>query len=232
MTPVRVTVHRTFHSLGHSENFRRFFIGQAISVTGTWMQMVAAAWLVLQLTGSGVALGIDTALAFGPILLFGPLGGALADRHDKRRILLATQVTFGVLALGLWAIVASGVVELWMVYALSFLQGVTTSIDQPTRQSFFSEMVEEKDLPNAVSLNSAVMTGTRIVGPALAGALIAGVGLSWCFFLNADLVPGGDRRAPVDAHRGAAERSARPARPARSARGSATPGGRTSSAGR
>ncbi len=185
MTPVRVTFHRTFHSLGHSQNFRRFFIGQAISVTGTWMQMVAAAWLVLQLTGSGVALGIDTALAFGPILLFGPLGGALADRHDKRRILLATQVTFGVLALGLWAIVASGVVELWMVYALSFLQGVTTSIDQPTRQSFFSEMVEEKDLPNAVSLNSAVMTGTRIVGPALAGALIAGVGLSWCFLLNA-----------------------------------------------
>ena len=185
MTPVRLTVHRTFHSLGHSENFRRFFIGQAISVTGTWMQMVAAAWLVLQLTGSGVALGIDTALAFGPILLFGPLGGALADRHDKRRILLATQVTFGVLALGLWAIVATGVVELWMVYALSFLQGVTTSIDQPTRQSFFSEMVEEQDLPNAVSLNSAVMTGTRIVGPALAGALIAGVGLSWCFLLNA-----------------------------------------------
>ena len=185
MTPVRLTVHRTFHSLGHSQNFRRFFIGQAVSVTGTWMQMVAAAWLVLQLTGSGVALGIDTALAFGPILLFGPLGGALADRHDKRRILLATQVTFGVLALGLWAIVATGVVELWMVYVLSFLQGVTTSIDQPTRQSFFSEMVEDRDLPNAVSLNSAVMTGTRIVGPALAGALIAGVGLSWCFFLNA-----------------------------------------------
>jgi hypothetical protein len=130
VTPVRVTVHRTFHSLGHSENFRRFFIGQAISVTGTWMQMVAAAWLVLQLTGSGVALGIDTALAFGPILLFGPLGGALADRHDKRRILLATQVTFGVLALGLWAIVASGVVELWMVYALSFLQG-RDDLDRP-----------------------------------------------------------------------------------------------------
>ena len=88
-------------------------------------------------------------------------------------------MTFGVLALGLWAIVATGVVELWMVYVLSFLQGVTTSIDQPT-PSFFSEMVEDRDLLNAVSLNSAVMTGTRIVGPALAGALIAGVGLSWC----------------------------------------------------
>ena len=185
MTRVRLTFHRTFHSLGHSENFRRFFIGQAISVTGTWMQMVAAAWLVLQLTGSGVALGIDTALAFGPILLFGPLGGSLADRYDKRRILLATQVTFGALAFVLWGIVAAGVVELWMVYALSFLQGVTTSIDQPTRQSFFAEMVEDRDLPNAVSLNSAVMTGTRIVGPALAGALIAGIGLQWCFFINA-----------------------------------------------
>jgi MFS family permease len=185
LTRVRLTFHRTFHSLGHSENFRRFFIGQAISVTGTWMQMVAAAWLVLQLTGSGVALGIDTALTFGPILLFGPLGGSLADRYDKRRILLATQVTFGALAFVLWGIVATGLVELWMVYALSFLQGVTTSIDQPTRQSFFAEMVEDRDLPNAVSLNSAVMTGTRIVGPALAGALIAGIGLQWCFFINA-----------------------------------------------
>ena len=185
MTTVRSTVHRTFHSLGHSTNFRRFFIGQAVSVTGTWMQMVAAAWLVLQLTGSGVALGIDAALAFGPILVFGPLGGSLADRYDKRRILLATQVTFGALAFVLWAIVATGVVELWMVYALSFLQGVTTSSDQPTRQSFFAEMVEDRDLPNAVSLNSAVMTGTRIVGPALAGALIAGIGLQWCFFINA-----------------------------------------------
>ena len=185
MTPVGRAVHRTFHALGHSRNFRLFFVGQAISVTGTWMQMVAAAWLVLRLTGSGVALGIDTALAFGPILLLGPLGGSLADRHDKRSILLATQVTFGALALALWAVVATGAVELWMVYGLSLLQGITTAIDQPTRQSFFAEMVEARFLPNAVSLNSAVMTGTRIVGPALAGALIAGVGLPWCFFLNA-----------------------------------------------
>jgi MFS family permease len=184
VTRVGLTVHRTFHSVGHSRNFRLFFIGQAVSVSGTWMQMVAAAWLVLRLSGSGVALGIDTALAFGPMLLFGPLGGAIADRHDKRTILLATQVAFGVLALALWAIVAADVVELWMVYGLSFLQGVVTSIDQPTRQSFFAEMVEARDLPNAVSLNSAVMTGTRIVGPALAGALIAGVGMEWCFLIN------------------------------------------------
>lgn len=185
MTRVGLTVHRTFHAIGHSRNFRLFFIGQAISVTGTWMQMVAAAWLVLQLTGSGVALGIDTALAFGPILLFGAFGGAIADRHDKRRILVATQVAFGVLALALWAIVATDVVQLWMVYGLSFLQGVVTSVDQPTRQSFFAEMVEPRDLPNAVSLNGAVMTGTRIVGPALAGLLIGGVGMQWCFLINA-----------------------------------------------
>ncbi|MGH2635291.1 MAG: MFS transporter, partial [Actinomycetota bacterium] len=185
MTPVGLTVHRTFHSIGHSRNFRLFFIGQAISVSGTWMQMVAAAWLVLRMTHSGVALGIDTALAFGPILLLGPMGGAFADRHDKRRILLATQVAFAALALALFAIVASGVVELWMVYALSFLQGAVTSVDQPTRQSFFAEMVEPRDLTNAVSLNSAVMTGTRIVGPALAGVLIAGVGMEWCFLINA-----------------------------------------------
>ncbi len=185
MSPVRRVVHRTFHSIGHSRNFRLFFIGQAVSVSGTWMQMVAAAWLVFRLTGSGVALGIDTALAFGPMLLFGSLGGAFADGHDKRRILLATQVAFGLLALALWGLVAAGVVELWMVYSLSFLQGVVTSIDQPTRQSFFAEMVEPRDLTNAVSLNSAVMTGTRIVGPALAGLLIHGVGMQWCFLVNA-----------------------------------------------
>jgi MFS family permease len=214
MTRVGLAVHRTFHAVGHSRNFRLFFVGQAISVSGTWMQMVAAAWLVLRLTDSGVALGVDTALAFGPMLLLGPLGGAFADRHDKRRILLATQVAFGVLALALWAIVASGVVELWMVYTLSFLQGVVTSLDQPTRQSFFAEMVEPRDLTNAVSLNSAVMTGTRIVGPALAGALIAGVGMEWCFLINATsylAVIGGllaMRTAELRSHRAAREAGA------------------------
>lgn len=184
MTRVGLKVHRTFHALGHSRNFRLFFLGQVVSVSGTWMQQVAAAWLVLRLTGSGIALGIDTALAFGPILLFGALGGTIADRHDKRRILIGTQIAFGLLAFALFAIVVTDVVELWMVYGLSFLQGVVTSIDNPTRQSFFSEMVEDGDLPNAVSLNGAVMTGTRIIGPALAGALIAGVGMAWCFLIN------------------------------------------------
>lgn len=184
MTPVGLKVHRTFHALGHSRNFRLFFAGQLVSVSGTWMQQVAAAWLVLRLTHSGVALGIDTALAFGPILLFGAVGGVIADRHDKRRILIGTQMAFGVLAFVLFAIVATDVVQLWMVYALSFLQGVVTAIDNPTRQSFFAEMVRDEDIPNAVSLNGAVMTGTRIVGPALAGVLIAGVGMAWCFLIN------------------------------------------------
>jgi MFS family permease len=184
LTRVGLTVHRTFHSMRHSRNFRMFFVGQAISVTGTWMQMVATAWLVLQLTGSGVALGVETALAFGPILFLGAWGGMVADRHDKRRILVVTQTAFGVLALTLFVLVATDVVELWLVFAVALGQGIITSIDMPTRQSFVAEMVEQRDLTNAVSLNSAVFTGTRIVGPALAGVLIAGVGMEWCFLLN------------------------------------------------
>jgi MFS family permease len=184
VTRVGLRVHRTFHAVRHSRNFRLFLFGQIVSVSGTWAQMVAAAWLVLRLAGDGVALGIDTALTFGPILVLGAWGGSIADRYDKRRILLATQVAFGVLALALWAVVATGVVELWMVYVLSLLQGIVMALDNPARQSFFSEMVDDRDLPNAISLNGAVMTGTRIVGPALAALLIASVGMAWCFLLN------------------------------------------------
>jgi MFS family permease len=184
VTKVGLAVHRTFHSVSHSRNFRLFFVGQIVSVTGTWMQMVASAWLVFTLTGSGVALGVQGAMNFGPILLLGVWGGVLADRYDKRRILVGTQTAFAVLALALWALVAANVVELWMVYTLSLLQGVVTAIDNPARQSFFAEMVGDEHLTNAVSLNSAVMTGTRIVGPALAGVLIASVGIAACFLLN------------------------------------------------
>jgi MFS family permease len=184
LTRVGLAVHRTFHSMRHSRNFRLFFIGQAVSVTGTWMQMVATAWLVLRLTGSGVALGVETALAFGPILFLGAWGGAIADRHDKRSILVVTQTAFATLALTLYVLVATDVVELWLVYAVALGQGIVTSIEMPARQSFFAEMVAARDLTNAVSLNSAVMTGTRILGPALAGMLIAGVGMEWCFLVN------------------------------------------------
>lgn len=185
MTKVGFAIHRTFHAVGHSRNFRLFFFGQAVSVTGSWMQMVAMAWLVLQLTGSGVALGVQAALGFAPILFIGPWAGVLADRHDKRRILLATQSAFAVVAIALWGLVATGAVQLWMVYLLSALQGIVIAFDNPARQSFFVEMVGPRDLTNAVSLNSAVMTGTRIVGPALAGLVIAGPGLAPCFLLNA-----------------------------------------------
>jgi MFS family permease len=185
VTRVGLAVHRTFHAIGHSRNFRLFFIGQGVSVTGTWMQSVASAWLVLQITHSGVALGIQAALNFGPILLLGAWGGALADRGDKHRILLGTQAAFGILALAMWAVVQTDVVRLWMVYGLSLLQGVVTAVDNPTRQSFFAEMVDERDLTNAVSLNSAIMTGTRIVGPALAGLLIATAGMAPVFLVNA-----------------------------------------------
>jgi MFS family permease len=184
VTRVGLAVHRTFHSVRHSRNFRLFFAGQAVSVSGTWIQYVASSWLVLRLTGSGVDLGVLTALSFAPILFIGAWAGVLADRHDKRTILLGTQSAFAILALALWGLVASGVVELWMVYLLAFLQGIVTAVDNPARQSFFAEMVRPEELTNAVSLNSAVMTGTRIIGPALAGVLIATVGLAACFFVN------------------------------------------------
>ena len=189
MTPVRrplsrIYWHRTFHSLVHARNFRLFFLGQLVSVTGTWMQMVATAWLVLQLTGSGVALGIETALAFGPIIVLGPWAGTLADHRDKRRILIGTQVAFGALALALWALVATGSATLSVVYVLALLQGVVTAIDMPARQSFYAEMVGPDDVANAISLNSAVMTGTRIIGPAFAGIAIAALGLAACFLVN------------------------------------------------
>ena len=187
MTRVGLVVHRTFHAISHSRNFRLFFVGQAVSVTGTWMQSVAAAWLVVQLapTHTGLALGVQATLNFGPMLFLGAFGGLLADRGDKRRILIATQSVFAALAVALWALVAAGLAQLWMVYAITLLQGVVTAIDMPARQSFYVEMVGPDELTNAISLNSAVMTGTRIVGPAIAGVLIATVGLAWCFLLNA-----------------------------------------------
>ena len=210
MTRIGFAVHRTFHSVRHSRNFRLFFFGQAVSVTGTWVQYVASSWLVLQMTKSGVALGVVTALSFAPILLIGAWAGVLADRHDKRRILLFTQGSFAVLALLLVALVATGVVDLWMVYVLSFLQGVVTAVDNPARQSFFAEMVGQEHLTNAVSLNSAVMTGTRIVGPALAALLIASVGIAACFLVNGvsyvAVIGGLLAMRPADLHRTAAPR--------------------------
>jgi len=175
---------RTFRSL-RIRNYRLFFFGQLISVTGTWMQTVAQSWLVLKITGSGLALGVTVALQFLPMLLFGMWGGLLADRGDKRRLLLGTQVASGLLAAILWALVATATVELWMVYVLAFLLGIVTMIDMPTRQSFVIEMVGPAEVPNAVGLNSAMFNTGRLLGPAAAGLLIATVGIAPAFLANA-----------------------------------------------
>ncbi|HZD79586.1 MAG TPA: MFS transporter [Actinomycetota bacterium] len=183
MNGVRTAVASTFSSL-RIRNFRLFITGQFLSGIGTWMQMVAAPWLVLQLTGSGVALGIDTALQYAPMLVFGAWGGVIADRFDNRRLQILTQLAYAVTALALWTIVATGVVRIGMVYALSLLTGLVTAVDMPTRQSFYLEMVGRTDLTNAMSLNTATFTGTRIVGAALAGVLIALIGTAPIFLIN------------------------------------------------
>jgi MFS family permease len=181
---VSAAVRRSFDSLS-VPNYRRYFAGQIVSLSGNWMQMVAEIWLVLSLTGSGIAVGMTTALQFLPILLFGAWGGLLADRFAKRRLLIVTQALMALPALGLLAIVATGVVAPWMVMALVFVRGAVNAVDNPTRQSFAIEMVGADRVVNAVSLNSVLVHSARLVGPALAGILIATVGLEPCFALNA-----------------------------------------------
>jgi len=174
---------RTFASL-RNRNFRIFFTAQIVSVTGTWMQSIAQMWLVLHLTGSGLALGITAALQFTPILLFGTWGGLLADRVDKRKLLMVTQSAAGVVALVLAGLTLGGLVQLWMVYVLAFALGMVNVFDNPGRQSFVTEMVGKDQVINAVGLNSAVFTLARVIGPAIAGVLIAVVGTGWCFLYN------------------------------------------------
>ncbi|MBJ7611699.1 MAG: MFS transporter [Candidatus Dormibacteraeota bacterium] len=173
----------TFDSLG-VRNYRLYFAGQVISVSGSWMQRVAQAWLVLHLSGSGFALGVVTGLQFLPVLLAGPWGGLLADRVDKRRLLMWTQAGMGLLALLLGVLTVTGAVRLWEVYGLALGLGCLTPADNPARQSFVMEMVGRQQVMNAVSLNSAVFTSARIVGPAVAGLLINVVGTGWCFVVN------------------------------------------------
>ena len=177
-------VRKTFTSMHISRNFRLFFVGQLISVAGTWVNATALAVLVLRLTDSGVALGVQSALLFLPVLLFGVLGGTFADRFDKRRILLWANVGYAVLAGLLFVLVATDVV-MWMVYSISALNGLLYAIEPPTRQSFYAELVGEQHITNAVSLNSAVFTGTRVLGGAIAGTMIQAFGLWSPFFLDA-----------------------------------------------
>ncbi len=184
MSPVTVAARQTFRSL-RVRNYRIYFVAQLISVSGTWMQQVAQAWLVLRLTGSGVDLGIVTGLQFLPMLLLGPWGGLAADRFDKRRVLYLTQSAGGVLALTLGVLTVTHAVLLWQVYALAALLGVVNLFDNPARQTFVVEMVGRDQLPNAVSLNSVVMNASRVVGPAIGGVIIVTLGLATCFFVNA-----------------------------------------------
>ncbi len=166
-------------------NYRRYFSGQIISLSGNWMQMVAEIWLVLSLTGSGFLVGMTTALQFLPILLFGAWGGLLADRFPKRGLLMVTQALMVLPALALFAVTVSGAVEVWMVLALVFVRGAINAVDNPTRQSFAIEMVGPDRVVNAVSLNSVLIHSARLVGPALAGILIATAGVAPCFAINA-----------------------------------------------
>jgi MFS family permease len=166
-------------------NYRLYFSGQLISLTGTWAQRVAQDWLVLQLTNSGTMLGIVTALQFAPALLLSLYGGALADRGDKRRLLLLTQAGMGVVALVLGLLDVTGSVRLWHVLVLAAALGMVSAIDTPIRQSFVVEMVGGPDLPNAVALNSATFNLARIIGPAIAGLVISAYGTGWAFLGNA-----------------------------------------------
>ena len=184
MTPVERAARRTFRSL-RTRNFRLYFVGQVVSGTGTWLQLVAQSWLVLQLTHSAVAVGITLAIQFTPMLLFGAWAGVLVDRLDKRRVLIFTAAAAGGLALALGTISALGIAQVWMVYLLALGLGGVTALDNPARRAFVPEMVPKADVANAVGLNSTVFTASRVIGPATAGLVIATLGVEWCFFINA-----------------------------------------------
>ena len=166
-------------------NYRLYASGQLVSLTGTWMQRVAQDWLVLTLTNSGTALGIVTALQFGPSLVLGLWGGVLADRGDKRKLLLATQTALALVALTLGVLDIAGVVQYWHVLMLATALGVIAAVDTPVRQSFVVEMVGKDDLTNAVGINSTIFNTGRILGPAVAGVMITAVGTGWAFVANA-----------------------------------------------
>ena len=198
-------VRRTFRSL-RVRNYRLWFFGQTISQSGTWMQAVAQSWLVWTLTHSAFDLGLTAALQFLPVLLLGTVGGVIADRFDKRKVLLVTQTAFTLQAAALWALVATGVVQLWMVWALALLMGLINAADNPSRQSFAVEMVGPDDLSNAIGLNSVIVNASRLIGPAIAGLLIATAGLSWTFLINAlsfgAVIAGLLAMRPAELHRG------------------------------
>ena len=166
-------------------NYRRYYAGQSISLIGTWMQMTAQSWLVLTLTHSGTALGVIVALQTLPVLLLGPYGGVVADRVDKRRMMIGLQSMMGVQALILGVLTVTGEVEVWQIGILAAMLGLNNAFENPARQSFMMELVGAEHLRNAVSLNSVLVNVARAIGPAIAGILIATVGDGVCFLVNA-----------------------------------------------
>jgi MFS family permease len=175
---------RHFTRAFRHRNYQLFFAGQLISLTGTWMQSVAESWLVFRLTGSAALLGATSFATLAPVFLFATVGGIVADRADRRRILIITQSISMLLPLTLAALTLSGHVRVWHVFVLATCLGITNAIDIPARQSFVVEMVGREDLANAIALNSSMVNGARVVGPAIAGLLVAAVGEGWCFLLN------------------------------------------------
>jgi MFS family permease len=181
---METALRRTFGSL-RVRNFRLFVFGQAISLCGTWMQTIAVSWLVLEITHSGTQLGLVVAAQFLPILVLGVWGGVIADRFDKRKVLYFTQSTAGILALILGLLVLTHSIHLWEIYSLAICLGLVNVVDNPTRQSFVIEMAGHENLKNAVTLNSTMVNAARVIGPSIAGVLIATVGVGQCFIVNA-----------------------------------------------
>jgi MFS family permease len=165
-------------------NFQLFFGGQLISLIGTWMQNVAQAWLVYRLTGSSLLLGSVGFASQIPVFLFAPIGGIVADRFNRHRVVIATQATSMVLAFILAALTLTDKIQVWHVFVLASLMGIVNAFDIPARQSFLVDMVGKEDLMNAIALNSSMFNGARIIGPAVAGVLVASIGEGWCFFVN------------------------------------------------
>src|SRR4051812_33730850 len=183
MTRLRNATRDTFRSLG-VRNFRLFFSGQLISQVGNWLTLVAQTLLVLKLTANGVPLGGWAAAQFGPVLLLGPWAGLVADRSDKRKLLMIVQSIAMAQSFVLAALAFSGDPPVLAIYAVALVGGITIAFDNPARRAFVVEMVPEEDINNAVSLNSALMTSARVIGPAIAGLLVTTVGFGWCFLAD------------------------------------------------
>ena len=179
-SPVDQPTGETFRSFRY-RNFRLFFTGQSVSQIGNWLTLVAQTLLVLKLTGSGFMVGLLTACQFAPVLLIGPWAGLIADRSDKRRLLMTVQAIAMAQSFALAALAFTGHPPVLAIFAVAMVGGVTVAFDNPARRAFVVEMVPEASVQNAVSLNSALMTGSRVIGPALAGLLIKTVGYGWCF---------------------------------------------------